>query len=273
MRNRTSTVLAFGAVLALLAGTTSCTKLRARDELNRGVRSFKLAKYAEAVEHFKTATDLDPTFPYARLYLATAYYSQYIPGAESPENLEMAKSAFDEFNKVLQMEPKNELAMASIASLYFHQKKWAEAEEWNKKLVDANPRNKEGLYTLGVIAWTKSFQKRMEARAKMGMKPEDPGPLKDKKVREPLKAEFVPILNEGISNLQKALQVDAEYDDAMAYMNLLHRERADFQDDSASYKKDIDVADSWVQKTMEIKKIKTERAQKAGTGGIVQETK
>ena len=32
-----------------------------------------------------------PTFPTARLYLATAYMSQYIPGAESPENQQNAK--------------------------------------------------------------------------------------------------------------------------------------------------------------------------------------
>jgi hypothetical protein len=112
----------------------------------------------------------------------------------------------------------------------------------------------------------------MDARAKLGMRPEDPGPLKDKKLREPLKTELMPILNTGLGHLQKALQVDAEYDDAMAYMNLLHRERADLQDTAAEYKQDVDQADQWVQKTMETKKIKTERQQKT-QGGIIQETK
>ena len=31
------------------------------------------------------------------------------------------------------------MAMASIASLYFHQKKFEEAEEWNKKLISVRP--------------------------------------------------------------------------------------------------------------------------------------
>jgi len=272
MRSKSSIGMALAAVLALSLGS-SCQKLKARDQTNQGVRAFRMAKYAEAVEHFRSATEMDPEFSTARLYLATAFYSQYIPGAESPENMEMAKNAFDEFQKVLQQDPKNELAIASIASLYFHQKKWAEAEEWYKRLIETNPNNKEGLYTMGVIAWTKSFQKRMEARAKLGMKPEDPGPLKDKKVREALRDELLPIINTGLADLERALKVDPEYDDAMAYMNLLHRERADFQDDKALYTADVNAADTWVQKTMEVKKIKTERLQKAHSGGIIQESK
>lgn len=259
------------AALSLL-GSTACTQLKARDQLNQGVRAFKSAKFAEAVEHFKVATDLDPKFPTARLYLASAYMSQYIPGAESKENRDMAQSAYDEFAKVLEQDPNNALALASIATLFFHQKKWEDAEKWNKRVIQADPKNKEAYYTLGVIAWTKSFQKRMEARAKMSMKPEDPGPLKDKKVREQLRGELLPMLDSGIEDLQKALQIDPEYDDAMAYMNLLHRERADLQETTEGYKKDIETADSWVQKTMEVKKIKTERAQKAAPGGIVNDT-
>ncbi|MBM3735122.1 MAG: hypothetical protein FJW39_04985 [Acidobacteria bacterium] len=267
------TVLALGAAAALLAATTSCTRLQARDRLNKGVHAFKSAKYAEAVEHFKVATDLDPDFPHARLYLASAYMSQYIPGAESPENLEMAKTARDEFQKVLDKDPKNTLALASIATLFFHQKKWDECEEWNKKLIEANAEAKEAYYTLGVISWTRSFQKRMEARAKLGMKPEDPGPVKDAKVRKQLAADLLPTINTGIDNLTKALSIDKEYDDAMAYMNLLHRERADLQDEKDAYKKDTDDADMWVQKTLETKKLKQQRLAEKQAQGIIREDK
>src|SRR5512142_1390428 len=109
------------AALAILG--TSCTQRKARDQLNKGVAAFKNAQYPEAVERFKTAVDLDPNFPTARLYLATAYMSQYIPGADSPENIQMAQAAHDQFQKVLEQDPKNEVATASIASLFFNQKK------------------------------------------------------------------------------------------------------------------------------------------------------
>jgi Tfp pilus assembly protein PilF len=263
------TLLAAVAVIALVA--TGCEKLKARDQLNKGVQAYKNAQYAQAVENFKTAVDLDPKFPTARLYLATAYMSQYIPGAESPENVQMAKAAHDQFQKVLEQDPKNEVATASIASLYFNQKRLDEAEQWYRKLIAISPKNKEAYYTLGVIAWTRTFQPRMEARAKMSMKPEDPGPLKDKKVREQLKAKNMPVIEEGIKNLEQALQIDPEYDDAMAYLNLLHREKADLEDNPQDYKKETEIADNWVQKTLQTKKIKAER--KPVGGGITTETK
>jgi Tfp pilus assembly protein PilF len=258
-------------VTALALAATSCQKLQSRDQLNKGVQFYKNAQYPQAVESFKRAVDLDPTFPTARLYLATAYMSQYIPGADSPENMQMAQAAHDQFQKVLDQDPKNDVAMASIASLYYNQKKFDEAKSWYEKLVAVNPRNKEAYYTLGVIAWSKFYPVYGAARAKLSMKPEDPGPIKDKKVKEELKAQWLPIVNEGIKSLDKALEIDKEYDDAMAYENLLIRERADLDDDAEQYKKDIQIADDWVQKALQTKKIKAER--KPTGGGITAETK
>src|SRR5690348_7262608 len=117
-------------VAALALGLTGCQKLRARDNLNKGVQAYKGAQYAAAVERFEQAVQLDPTFTTARVYLAMAYYMQFIPGAESPENQQMADHALDQFQKVLQQDPKNDVATKSIASLYFNEKKWDQAEEW-----------------------------------------------------------------------------------------------------------------------------------------------
>jgi len=259
------------AVAALATLATSCRKLQARDQLNKGVQAFKNAQYPQAVEHFKTAVDLDPDFPTARLYLATAYMQQFIPGADSPDNQKFASAARDQFQKVLDQDHKNELAIASIASLLFQEKKLDEAKEWNEKLVAVNPKNKEAFYTLGVIAWTQTFAPRMEARAKMGMKPEDPGPLKDKKVRAELAAKNMPIVEDGLKDLDKALQLDPEYDDAMAYENLLYREKADIEDSPEAYKKDTEIADNWVTKSLDTRKIKAER--KPAGGGVTEETK
>src|ERR1017187_6254963 len=112
-------VAALAAVLiSLPIMGTGCQKLQARDHLNKGVTAFKNAQYPESVEHFKTAVALDPTFSTARLYLAMAYLQQYIPGAESEENNNMAKAAYDQFSEVLKQDPKNTLAIQSIASLY-----------------------------------------------------------------------------------------------------------------------------------------------------------
>ena len=78
-------------VAALAAGSTGCQQLKARDNLNKGVQAYKSAKYPEAVAFFQKAVELDPNFKTTHLYLATAYMSQYIPGAESPENVRMGE--------------------------------------------------------------------------------------------------------------------------------------------------------------------------------------
>ncbi|MBI1789306.1 MAG: tetratricopeptide repeat protein [Acidobacteria bacterium] len=257
---------------ALALASSGCEKLKARDNLNRGVAAFKGAKYADAERYFLKAVELDPTYVTSHLYLATAYVNQYIPGADSPENNRMADNAFKAFNRVLEMEPTNIVATASIASLYFQKKEFDKAVEWNKKLIAIDPNNKDAYYTLGVIAWTKWLVPDREARNKMGMKPEDPGPLKDKKAREELKAQYLPILNDGIENMKKSLEIDKDYDEAMAYMNLLIRYRADLMDTADDYKKESEIADNWVQKALATKKVKAEKAA-LKSGGIVNDVK
>jgi len=259
------------AIAAMTVFATSCEKLKARDQLNKGVQAFKNAQYPQAVEHFKTAVDYDPTFTTSRLYLAIAYMQQYIPGADSPENNQMATAAYDQFQKVLAQDPKNELAVGYIASLLFNEKKLDEANQWYLKLIQLNPKNKEAFYTLGVIAWTKALVSDGEARAKLGMKPEEPGPLKDKKVRAEVGAKNGPIVDEGIKDLDTALRIDPEYDDAMAYENLLYRQKADLEDSSEAYKKDVDKANDYFQKTIDTRKIKADR--KPVGGGITADTK
>jgi len=232
-------------------------------------------------ERREGAAALDPTNPNARLYLATSYMSQWIPGAESPENLAFASMAKEEFLKVLEKDPANTTALASLASIAYNQagslapdkkaEKLDEAAGWYKKLIEADPKNKEAYYSLGVIVWAKWYPALMTARAELRMKPEDPGPIKDKKVKEELKAKYSAMVDDGIANLQKALDIDKEYDDAMAYMNLLIRERADLLDNADDYKKQIEIADAWVQKNLDTKKAKAART--PATGGIVQDAK
>ena len=84
MRRTWFAPLALLALASFSLMSTGCEKLKARDNLNKGVQAYKNAQYAAAVERFEEAVQLDPTFATARLYLAMAYYSQYIPGAESP---------------------------------------------------------------------------------------------------------------------------------------------------------------------------------------------
>jgi Tfp pilus assembly protein PilF len=249
------------AVLACAFGTTpaAAQNTASRYDLNLGVQAFKGARYSEAVEYFKKAVELDPEFPTARLYLATAYMSQYIPGADSQENRQFAQAAFEQFNKVLDTNPGNLVATRSIANIYLQQRDWDHVEEWNRKVIEIDPANKEAYYTLGVVAWTRFLVVDRQARKDLAMKPEDPGPLKDEMVRSQLKAEWMSRLDAGIQAEQEALRIDPDYENAMAYMNLLIRYRADLLDSTDEYIRAVQEANEWVHKTLDAQKKNAEK--------------
>jgi len=61
--------------------------------------------------------------------------------------------------------------------------------------------------------------------------------------------------------LNKALEQRKDYDDAMAYLNLLYRQRADQQcPDTETAMADLKAADDWVTKAMDTKKQKAAKA-------------
>ncbi len=263
---RSVQVLALVALTAALLAATGCNKLRARDQLNKGVQAFKAQKYEDAVNRFQSAIELDPSLTNARLYLATALAQQFVPGADSPENTKFGSQAIDEFKKVLDGDPKNIPAVKGIASLYFNLKNFDEAKKFHRQATDLDPNDPEAYYSIAVIDWTQTYKPRMELKKKLNQDAKDP--IKDKKACQQLKAVSGPLVDEGIDAIDKALKIRPDYDDAMAYMNLLYRERADLQcDDAEARKADQTTADDWVDKTLATKKAKAEKQQ--GPGGIV----
>jgi tetratricopeptide (TPR) repeat protein len=273
--NRGARVLAFFAVILALLSATACSKLRARDQLNKGVQAYKNAKYEEAIERFKNAVALDPGLINAKLYLATAYANQYVPGADTPDNNKNAEQAIEVFKEVLSTNPAREAQVNSlkgIASLYFQMKKLDQAKEYYSKVKDIDPNDPEVYYSIGVIDWTETYQPRMEEKAKLGLKPDEP--IKDKKVCADLKAKNTPPVEDGMAMLQKAIDLRPDYDDAMAYFNLMWREKADIEcGDQAAREEDLKKADDWVKKTMAVKAEKAQKAAQTPGGITVDQTK
>src|ERR1700722_14903660 len=163
------------ALLALFVcavGLSGCDKLKARDLLNKGVGAFKNGQYDAAIEDFKQAKDLDPGLMNARLYLATAYASQYIPGAPSEQNVRLGTQAVNEFKEVLQLDPNNLSAIDGIGSILFQMagtpydpKKFEESKSYHQKHIELKPNDPQPYYWIGVIDWTLAFRGNGELRA------------------------------------------------------------------------------------------------------------
>lgn len=278
--NRHFKLLTLAAVALALCSTVGCDKLRARDQLNKGVESYKNAHYEQAIDHFQQAVNLDPTLTNARMYLATAYVSLYIPGVDSPDNLQNANQAITQYQAVLDGKPTREQKVNSakgIAYLYLNMKKFDDAKKYYRMASDSDPNDAEPYYSVGVIDWTASYQPRMEERAKLGLKPEEnlnPKNKDQKKVCDDLAAKNMPVIQEGIDSLNKALQLRQDYDDAMAYMNLMYREKADLEcSDLQARADDLKTADHWTDETLRVKKEKAEKAAQAPPGASQEQAK
>jgi len=266
-----SRLFLFAVLAAALVSAAGCSKLRARDQLNKGVQAFKAAQYDAAIEHFKTAKDLDPSLMNARLYLAAAYTSQYIPGAPSQENINMGNQAIQEYQSILQDQPDNLSAIDGLGSLYFNmganpfdEKKFLESKAFHQKHIQIHPEDPEPYYWIGVIDWTLAFRANKELRAdynKTAKKPiKDIDPLPPALVSKFQEQEGATV-DEGIENLNKAIELRPDYDDAMAYLNLLYRQKADLETSTEARDADFQKADDLVDKVKAIKQKKME-----GTG-------
>ena len=251
---------------------TSCTKLQSRDQMNQGVKAYKNNKYPDAVRHFKEAVQLDPANENAQAYLATSYMIQWVPGADNPDNQKNYNAAKQEFSKILQKEPSNSLALASMASMAYESASagnadqrtaaMEEARKWNDRRVEVDPKDAEAYYYLGVIDWSEAFPALRDERIKERMNANDPGPLKDPKAREEFKAKYQKEIDAGIEDLKKCLAIDKENEDAMSYMNLLLRKKADLEDSPDASKADIAQAEDWSNKSVDMKRIKLSRPAK-----------
>src|SRR5690349_21519683 len=225
-------VAALAALLVVAFAASGCNKLKARDLLNKGVTAFKNGQSDAAIEYFKQAKEADPELLNARLYLATAYASLYIPGAPSQENMARGNQAVAEFKEVLDKDANNISAIDGIGSILFQMggqpydpKKFEESKTYHLKHIQLKPDDPEPYYWIAVIDWTLAYRANGEMRleynknnARKQVRDTDPLPpaLRTKYV-----ADYGPLVEEGITDLQKAISLRPDYDDAMSYLNLL----------------------------------------------------
>ncbi|MGB8475565.1 MAG: hypothetical protein WCE61_15895 [Candidatus Acidiferrum sp.] len=261
------------ALLTLVFAVSGCNKLRARDKLNKGVVAFKAGQSDVAIEDFKRASELDPSLMNARLYLATAYASLYIPGAPSAENKARGEQAIKEFKDILTIDPNNLSAIDGIGSLLFQmagtppidEKGFEESKTYHERHIQIKPNDPEPYYWIGVIDWTLAWRgnglMRLDynkSNIKKQVKDSDPLPAS---LRADYASKYGSLVDEGITDLQKAISLKPDYDDAMAYLSLLYRRKADMvesADERASLEKQ---ADDLLDKIKEIKQKRLQQSQ------------
>ncbi len=263
-------------VAALALSAAGCAKLRARDSLNKGVQSFKAQRFDEAVEFFKAAKEQDPTLLNARLYLATAYATMYIPGAPSEENIRNGEMAIREFREVLQIQSDNTNAMDGIGSILFNMagapydpKKLEESKTYHLQHIKIKPQDPDPYYWIGVINWKLAYAANNQMRSeykeanRRELKESDPLPAR---VREGFQQYYAGVVDEGIQHLEEATKRDPDYESAYAYLNLLYRQKADMVESKDEREQHFTTADGFIEKYKVVKQRKMEKeAAKVGS--------
>jgi tetratricopeptide (TPR) repeat protein len=249
-------ILALAAAIPL-SGCGFITKLRARDALNKGVTAFLDQKYEDAAKLFEESLRLDPEFQIAKMYLATTYSSQFVPGSPDPKSKENADKAVATFKSIVETDSGNIPAMISIASLYYQLQQFDDSKQWCGKIQAVDPNNSESLYRIAVMDYDDSLRK-------TGLQGESVEFLTAEDREHTLKD-----IQEGLDVLDKALQIRPDYFDAMEYQNLLWREKAKFEKDAKAKAELIQQADRIAQKALGMRlKAQEEEAKRPKKLGI-----
>ena len=260
------------ALLLVLASTVGCTKLKARDQLVKGVQAFKAGKYEDAVDRFQTAVALDPGYKNAHTYLATAYAYQVVPNMDTPENLKIAQKALEGFNYLLASDPNNLDDLRQIASIHRNIKQYDQAKADELKIISLKPDDADANYTVGVIDWTQSYKHATDILGAAGLQDDGEGNVKKSKdVCAKLVAANTTLVAEALQYLQQAVNINPNYDEAMQYLQLTYRRKADLEcGNDAARKADLAQADEWVQKASGARKANEAEKEKKRPGGITE---
>ncbi|MDW5265537.1 MULTISPECIES: hypothetical protein [Acidobacteriaceae] len=259
------------ALLALLLGSvTGCNRLKARDQLTKGVQAFKNAQYEEAVNHFQNSIALDPNYEDAKLYLATAYSYQVVPNLDTPENIAVAQKALDGFQATLAHDPNNLTALRQMASINRNIKRFEPAKEYEKKVIALDPNDPEAYYTIGVVDWMQSYKNMISILAADGLTDDANGNVKKSKgACQKMKDQNTDLVTDGLQNLHKAVDINPTYDEAMSYLNLTNRIKAQMEcGDDAARKADLAEADDWNNKALGARKINEKKKEAKTPGGV-----
>jgi hypothetical protein len=135
--------------------------------------------------------------------------------------------------------------------------KFAEAKSYQQRHISIRPDDPEPYYWIGVIDWGMAYHANKEQRAASNLKsikkqigendPLPPAMATDFAAKEGND------INEGITNLKMAIDRRPDYDDAMAYLNLMYRQKADTETTPQARDADVKMADDLIEKVKAIK--------------------
>lgn len=235
-RNSTTalTIAAIAALTTLGSGCEYARKVIAKDKLNQGAIEYNKGNFKNAQEFFKDASETDPTYPMTWLYLGATRVKDYRKENDNAKKKEIANDALEDFQKALSRANRNctviESALSYMVVIYEDMKNTEE----KRKIMEERATNEcikkeiqaQSFYGIGVDYWQCSYDQTTRYQDKTLFSKDPfhyrkmdyaPEALADRQ-----KAQTC--VTKGFEYLEKALQIDPEYVEAMYYKGMLYHE-------------------------------------------------
>ena len=225
-------------------------------QLNSGVLAFKAAHYDEAADHFRQVLKSQPDNEQAHQYLGATLAAQVLPNLDTPENLQLATDAIAEFDAYMKNHPGDLNSLKQQAAIYRNIGDLDRAKAVAKRIVAINANDATALYTIGVIDWTLAYNNAVTVLGQESLQDDGKGnATMSPSACQTIRAQNAVLIDDALTSLVRALQLQPSYADAMQYLNLVYRRRADLHcTDPAQRTADLKQADNWQQKATQTQK-------------------
>jgi len=239
MKKKLCLLVALSLSLSSLGG---CSKIQARMEIRDANDAYTKEDYAAALQHYKKAEEIDPSFPELDRMIGYSLIGLYVPEDKSPGNVKNADAAIVKLRQYLTKVPEDRIArealinlylnadritdaiayfkewlkthpadleaVRSVATLYAKQGDFNESLNWYEKITLLDNKNPESYYIYGVVCYEKVAKN-------------PPADL----------AERLGIIEKGKRALGRAVQLKKDYFEALVYLSLLYRQQAPLETD------------------------------------------
>lgn len=258
------------ALILSLSSAGCMNQIKARMEIKDANTAYEHEDYSTALQHYSTARRIDTSFPDLDRMIGYSQIGLYIPDDKSPANEARADAAIMELNKYLKKRPDDRIARDALINMYLNANRTSQAIDYFRNYLAAHPADLEAVKSIATLyAKQGDFNESLNWYRKITLlDSKNPeafyifGVVCYEKVAKNPPADLVQkldIVMQGKQALQQAINMKADYFEAMAYLNLLWRQQALLETDPLKAQQDVAEADSIRNKAVEI--IKKKKAQ------------